>query len=162
MDVEYYPIPLNLKSIMKGKRLDDEIDLRKSIHQNIRLILKTFTLSYGFDPSFGCLMNKFHARTPPQEVSSRVWHDRMRSDIQKNLKDMLQRYETRIKVNDVFIEIRPAKRRMDRSLAYVNVEISGRLSIGRKEKFNYPDSQIAEEAKEVFPLMIPLGRFKGT
>ena len=145
---------------MKGKSKSEEVDIRLSIHENIRLILKTFTLSYRFDPTFGCVMNKYHASTPPQRQSERLWREAMRESIQKNLKDMLQRYETRIKVTDVIIDMRTTKRKNSNSTVKVKVQISGNLTLGRNEIFHFPDSEVAEEGKELFPLMIPVG--KGT
>lgn len=156
--MEYYSIPLKVNEIIKGKNKANEIDIRKSIHENIRLILKTFTLSYRFDPTFGSIMNKYHASTPPQRQSERAWREFMRESIQKNLKDMLQRYETRIKVNDVIIDMRSPKWRKKESVVKVKVQISGQLTLGRNENFHYPDSEIAEEAQELFPLMIPVGK----
>jgi hypothetical protein len=32
------------------------------------------------------------------------------------------------------------------------------MTLGRREKFNYPDSEVSEEAMEVLPLMIPVGK----
>lgn len=156
--MSYYPIPLDLSEISRGKRARDQ-DLRKSIHQNINLILKSMSLRYRFDPSFGSILNKFQAATPPQKIPERIWREQIRDSIQKNLKDMLTRYETRIQVKDVFIEMKKPNRG-DKSIVHVQVVIDGQLLIGRKEKFHYPDSEVSEEAQEVFPLMIPVGKMK--
>ena len=69
---------------------------------------------------------------------------------------MLQRYETRIKVSDVVVDMKPPRRRSNDQMVHVSVQVMGELTLGRKEKFHYPDSEIADEAKEVFPLLIPL------
>jgi len=152
-----YTIPIDLGAVTRGNVLKQESDLRKSIHQNINLILRSFSLSYRFDPSFGSLMNKFQAATPPQRLPERLWRDEMRDEIQKNLKDMLTRYETRLEVKDVFVDMKKSSGK-DKAKMNVRVQISGNLSLGRKEKFNYPDSMVSEEAQEVFPLMIPVGK----
>lgn len=154
--MNYYSIPLRIDEIMKGKSKDDEVDIRTSIHENIRLILKTFSLSYRFDPTFGCVMNKFQASTPPQKRSERVWRENMRESIQKNLKDMLQRYETRVKVSDVIVDMRTPRKNANTSVVKVKVQVIGELTLGRREKFHFPDSEIADQAQEVFPLMIPV------
>lgn len=154
-----YPIPLDLAQVTRGKRVAIEEDVKKSIHQNINLILKTMSLSYRFDPSFGSILNKFQAATPPQKVPERIWREQMRESIQKNLKDMLRRYETRIRVKDVYIDMKKPKRG-DKAIVNVQVMIDGHLMLGRKENFHYPDSEVSEEAQEVFPLMIPVGKMK--
>ncbi|MFT5183439.1 MAG: phage baseplate assembly protein W [Flavobacteriales bacterium] len=155
--MNYYTMPIKLGEITKGKHLSGQVDIRESIHQNINLILRTFTLSYRFDPSFGCVMNKYQAATPPQNIPERMWREKMREDIQNNLKDMLQRYETRINVKDVFIDMRKPSRG-DKAIVNVRVQIIGNMTLGRREKFNYPDSEVSEEAMEVLPLMIPVGK----
>jgi len=159
--MNYYSIPLRVDKLMKGDHLHDEIELRKSIHQNIEFILKTFSLSYRFDPSFGSVMNKFQATTPPQNQSDRAWRESIRQSIQENLKELFTRYETRIKIRDVIIDLKSIrKRQVDNSLAHVSIQVTGQLTIGRRENFHFPDSEVDEDAKEVFPLMIPLGKTK--
>lgn len=158
--MDYYALPLKVNALLAGQRLDDEVDIRKSIHQNIKLVLKSFTCSYRYDASFGSIINKYQAATPPQRVSNRLWRDRIREDIRKNLKDMLQRYETRIKVKDVIIDLTPPKNSGASDSMNIKVFIKGELTLGRKEKFHYPDSEIDEDAQELFPLLIPVGKGK--
>lgn len=157
--MNYYSIPINLSEISRGKRHEGEVDLRESIHQNINLILRTFSLSYRFDPSFGCVLNKYQAATPPQKIPERIWREQMRESIQKNMKDMLMRYETRIHVKDVFIDMKKSRGR-NKSVVNVKVQITGNLTLGRKEHFHFPDSEVSPEAQELLPLMIPIGKLK--
>lgn len=152
-----YTIPIALGEVTRGRVLKQEADLKKSIHQNINLILRSLNLSYSYDPSFGSLMNKFQAATPPQRLPERLWRDEMRDAIQKNLKLMLSKYETRIDVKDVYVDLKKSTGR-DKAKMNVRIQISGNLSLGRKEKFHYPDSMVSDEAQEVFPLMIPVGK----
>ncbi|MEO1413209.1 MAG: GPW/gp25 family protein [Bacteroidota bacterium] len=154
--MQYYSIPLRLDKILKGQQLADEVELRASIHQNIRLMLKTFSLSYRYDPTFGSVVNKFQASTPPQKRSERIWRENMREAIQKNLKDMLQRYETRIVVKDVIVDLKPVRKKGNSAIVNVAVEVKGQLLLGRRENFHFPDSEFAEAAQEVFPLLIPV------
>lgn len=156
--MEYYTIPLQVNKIMKGKRVYNDIELRHSIHQNISMILKGFSLSYRFDPTYGCIMNKYHAFTPPQHISERIWRESLRELIQKNLKDLFQRYETRVKISNLTVEMEQPKISDKNSMVLVKVELSGKLTIGRKEMFHFPDSEIADEAQEVFPMMLPVGK----
>lgn len=157
--MDYYAIPISLGKVITGKHIDDEVDIRESIHQNINLMLKSFFLSYRFDPTFGCVMNKYQASTPPQNVSERVWREKMRNDIQQNLKDMLSRYETRVDVRDVFINMVRGRGKRNATVN-VQVQVSGNLTLGRREKFHYPDSEVSPDAQEVFPLNIPVGKMK--
>ncbi len=153
----YYAIPLKLNQTMKGKQLE-HIEIRKSIHQNIRLIIKTLSMSYRFDPLFGSLMNKYHARTPPQRRSERVWREEMRETIQGNLKDMLIRYETRLQVTDVVVDLQAPRTTDSVPMVKVKVEVHGQLSLGRRDQFYFPDSEVDEDAQDAFPLVIPVGK----
>jgi phage baseplate assembly protein W len=156
--MEYYSLPLKVQSLLDGKRVHDEVDLKRAIHQNIRLILKSYTMSYRFDPTFGSLLSKYNAATPPQNRSERAWREKIRNEIQRNLTEMLQRYETRVDVKEVMVNIETKDNPGGMPTTTVNVEVSGRLSIGRKDKFHFPDSEVSEEAQEAFPLLIPMGR----
>ena len=159
--MNYYSIPLRLDKMIRGERLHDGMELRKSIHQNIEFILRAFTLSYRFDPTFGSVMNKYQATTPPQNKSDRAWKESIRQEIQKNLKDLFARYETRVKIRDVNVDFTNKKnRRNDNSLAQVSIQVVGQLTLGRRETFHFPDSKVDEDAKEVFPLMIPIGKVR--
>lgn len=157
--MNYYALPISLGKVINGKRINDEIDIKESIHQNINVILRSFMLSYRYDSTFGCVLNNYQASTPPQNMTERVWREKMREDIQHNLKDMLTRYETRVDVRDVFVNM---VRGIGKNNAVVNVQVqvSGNLSLGRREKFHYPDSEVSPDAQEVFPLNIPVGKMK--
>lgn len=161
--MNYYRIPLRVDKLIRGEKLYDEVDVRKSIHQNIEFILKSFTLSYRFDPAFGSVLNKYQATTPPQDKSDRAWRESIRQDIQKNLKDLFSRYETRVQIRDVIVDFTTnskRKRNIDNSLAKVSIQVVGQLTLGRRDTFYFPDSEVDEDAKEVFPLMIPLGKVR--
>lgn len=155
--MHYYTIPIRTDQLMRGKALD-KTDVRRSIHQHIGLMLKTLSLSYRFDPSYGSVLNKFHALTPPQGRSQRLWMEELRERIQKNLHEMLTRYETRIVVQEVFVDLDQPPAHATEPVLRVRVRVHGDLSLGRKEKFHYPDSEVAEDAMEALPLLIPIGK----
>lgn len=152
----HYAMPLRLEDAMRGKPLE-QIDLRKAIHQNVKLMLKSMLCCYRFDPTFGSVLNKYHAATPPQRRAERSWREEMRGKIQENIKDMLQRYETRVTIRDVYVELQEPSAVETSPMVKVKVSIVGQLSLGRKEQFHYPDSEIDEDAQEAFPLVIPVG-----
>jgi len=152
--MEYYNIPLKVDKILKGKNIDNEVDIREAIHQNIRLIIKSLFLEYRFDPTFGSLINKKQGVSAPQKESTRKWKDKIREDVQKNLKDMLQRYEQRIKVNDVMVNINLGGKYVSDPIARVEVKVHGQLTIGKREDFYYPDSEVEGQEQGVFPLNI--------
>jgi len=156
--MEYYHLPLKLDKILKGQTVAEEVDIRKSIHQNINLILKTYALSYRFDPNFGFVLNKYHASTPPQKVKEREWREKLREKAQNNLKDIISRYETRIKISSLILEFKNINQKKRGSFVKVDVKLSGQLTAGRKEYFHFPDSEVEEDAQDIFPLLIPAGK----
>lgn len=141
---------------MRGQHLS-QTGTRTAIHQNIKLMLKAKPLSYRFDPAFGCLANKYHARTPPQKTSARMWRGEMRESLQQNLRDLLQRYESRVDTKEVIVDMQEPKATDKRQVVKLKVEVTGRLTLGRKEHFHYPDSEIDDDAQEALPLVIPVG-----
>jgi|GEM_PF-1750335 len=155
--MEYYSIPLKVKDILKGKKVDNEMEIKQSIHQNIHLMLKAFTLSYRFDTSFGSVLHRYHASTPPQKVKDSTWQGKIEEAIQANLKDMLKKYETRIKVKNVTVNIRQPKKSIRKGAVKVMVEVEGKFNTGQGGAFHYPDSELSENNENVFPLMIPIG-----
>jgi hypothetical protein len=143
--------------LMNGRYLE-KVEVRKAIHQNVRLILESNVLCYRFDPVFGSVLNKYQAHTPTQKKNERIWREEMREDIQRNLKDMLQRYETRVLVKDAVVNLQDPAITDGEPVVKVKVDISGQLNIGRKENFHYPDSEVDDDAREALPLIIPVGK----
>lgn len=158
--MEYYSIPINIKDILKGKNVDDEVEIKKSIHQNIDMMLQAFTLSYRFDTSFGSVLHRYHASTPPQNVKDSTWQGKIEEVIQANLKEMLKKYETRIKIKDVTVNIRESSKSNRKGAVNVMVTVKGKLNTGQGGEFKYPDSELSENNVKVFPLMIPIGETK--
>lgn len=155
--MDYYAIPLDVDAIMKGTRRDNEVELRAAIHQNIGLILRSFMLSYRFDLSFGSKLNKYQANIPPQNKSEKAWKAEIRAAVKKNLENMLIQYEQRIEVKDVSVVLAAGKNADGQDVMNAQIRVSGNLTIGRRIHFHYPDSEIDEDAQEIFPLLIPVG-----
>jgi predicted component of type VI protein secretion system len=154
--MKYYSLPLKVGNLIVGKKAE-MIDIQTSVQQNIRLILKTMPLEYGYDAMFGSVLNKFQYATPPQKAGEKRWRDVLREAIRKNLKNLLEEYEPRLKIEDVLINLSEPMQNTKEAIVLVKVVIKGELTLGRKEIFHFPDNQLDSEAKSVFPLMIPIG-----
>jgi predicted component of type VI protein secretion system len=154
--MKYYSLPLKVSNLMAGKKVET-IDIQTSVQQNIRLILKTMPLEYGYDAMFGSVLNKFQYATPPQKAGEGNWRKQLREAIRKNLKFLLEEYEPRLKIEDVLINLSEPMQNAREAIVLVKVIIKGELTLGRKEIFHFPDNQVDSEAKSVFPLMIPIG-----
>ncbi|MEN9610113.1 MAG: hypothetical protein RLZZ628_927 [Bacteroidota bacterium] len=153
----FYEFPLKTGAVMRGKRATS-IDTRAAITQNLKLLLRTMSLRYDFDPSYGSVLNKQQYVTPPQKGEN-SWRVNMRDSIQSNLKMLLTEYEHRLKITDVFVDMEENKSGKDKwiGMVLVRVRVEGNLTLGRKEKYQFPDSEVEEEAQEAFPLYIPVG-----
>jgi predicted component of type VI protein secretion system len=159
----YYEFPLKLGNVMRGKRAVS-IDIRASVTQNLKLLFKTMPLKYSFDPNYGSILNKQQYVTPPQKKGERIWRENMREAIQRNLKVLLAEYEPRLKIDDVFVEMEDPKIKSasDKTIGMVlvRIRVEGNLTLGRKEKYMFPDSEVEDAAQEAFPLYIPVGTMK--
>ncbi len=82
----------------------------------------------------------------------------MRESIQKNILDMLMRYETRLEVTDVTVDLQFPKKEDNKPVVRARVDVYGELTLGRRDQFHYPDSEIEEDALDAFPLVIPVGK----
>jgi predicted component of type VI protein secretion system len=154
--MNYYALPLKAGLLMQGKRAE-QVDIRVSVRQNIRLILKTMPLEYGFDLVFGSVLNKFQYATPPQKNGEKKWRVELREAVRKNLKYLLMEYEPRLKIDDVIIDLREPISTENTAIVLVKVEIKGYVILGRKEAFHFPDSELDSETQNIFPLAIPVG-----
>jgi predicted component of type VI protein secretion system len=154
--MKYYSLPLKVGNLIVGKKAE-MIDIQASVQQNIRLILKTMPLEYGYDSMFGSVLNKFQYATPPQKTGEGKWRIQLRESIRKNLKFLLEEYEPRLKIEDVLVNLSEPMQNAKEAIVLVKVIIKGELTLGRKEIFHFPDNQVDSEAKSVFPLMIPIG-----
>ena len=153
----FYTIPLNPANLMVARDLK-KVEIRESIHENIRLILRSFFLSYRYDPSFGSLINRFQGSTRPNTTRDVLWRAEIKRQIQNNLEDMLKRYENRVQVDSVVVNLVNPGKKSKNGEVQVRVEVKGNLSLGMRERFHFPDREIVDEAQEVFPLTIPIGK----
>jgi predicted component of type VI protein secretion system len=153
----FYEFPLKTGAVMRGKQANS-IEIRAAITQNLKLLLRTMSLRYDFDPSYGSVLNKQQYVTPPQKGEN-TWRNNMKEAIQNNLKMLLTEYEPRLKITDVWVNMEENKNATDKltGIVLVRVGVEGNLTLGRKEKYRFPDSEVEAEAKEAFPLYIPVG-----
>ncbi len=155
--MQFYKIPITCSTLTAGKAAG-RVSVRESIHENIRILLKSFFLSYRFDPTFGSVINRFQGSTRPNTKRDVLWRAEIKRQIKENLESLLQRYERRIEVDKVMVQLLSPDKYSKNENVYVKVEVRGILSLGRREKFHFPDREIVDEAREVFPLSIPVGK----
>lgn len=111
-----------LEYMLQGTVID-MLPVEKSIIQNIMLYLSTKPGDYAFDASFGCIVHNFDFRQITETPS--------RDQLRKSILEYLQRYEKRIRVSNVGVEVNDVQETLEgespRLCRYIIVTISSTL-----------------------------------
>lgn len=102
---QFYSMPFRTESLGKKGSLQ-KCDLMESIRQNIRLLLLTPPGRYRFDPFYGCKIHWFQFMANNRAMEGRKEEDLFKLDIQENIRQLILRYEPRIVISDIEVELR--------------------------------------------------------
>ncbi len=136
----FHNLPFNAKKLVKNEGTLDRCDLKTSISQNLRLLLMTPPLRLRFAPFYGSkihfyqfvLSNRLMQDNPDLE-------DNFKIKVEKNVKALVEKYEKRIQVTEVIVNIRYAPKqdekwrfsrvkRTNNSIIQVIVNIKGKIT----------------------------------
>ena len=101
----FYSIPFQTEQLGKKGSLQ-KCELADSIRQNIRMLLLTPPGRYRFDPFLGCKIHWFQFMANNRMMEGRKEEDQFRMDLQENIKQLIQRYEPRVQLSDVEVDLR--------------------------------------------------------
>ncbi|MEO6282970.1 MAG: GPW/gp25 family protein [Dyadobacter sp.] len=100
-----------------------KINVKESIHQNISLYLATRPKEYYFDSNYGCIVHHFDFRQLNDTPS--------KDQLKRSVSDYLQKFETRIAVNNVNVDINDVQEVMEggtpRICRYITINIGSTL-----------------------------------
>ena len=123
MPEDYYPVPPSCGSLMKRQPLPEKISVEESIAQNISLYLATKPKEYHFDHQYGCIIHGYDFRQLKDTPS--------KDQIKRTVEEYLRKFEKRIVVNRVDIEINDVEERVEggspRICRYIQIIISSTL-----------------------------------
>ncbi|MBK8492212.1 MAG: GPW/gp25 family protein [Saprospirales bacterium] len=101
----FYSMPFRTELLGKKGSLE-KCSLADSIRQNIRVLLLSPPGRYRYDPFLGCKIHRFQFMANNRAMEGRKEEDLFRLDLQENIKQLIQRYEPRILLSDVEVELR--------------------------------------------------------
>lgn len=101
----FYSMPFRTEQLGR-KGSFEKCSLLDSIRQNIRVLLLTPPGRYRYDPFLGCRIHWFQFLANNRAMEGKKEEDRFRLELQENIKMLIQRYETRIDLAEVEVEMR--------------------------------------------------------
>lgn len=132
-------------------------DLATSVRQNIRLLLITPPGRARFDPYYGCRIHLSQFLADNRAMEGKKIEDRFKQIIEENIEQLILRFEPRLDLKEVTVDIRPSPEdqkpwtsrefaRTKRNVIQVIVAVRGLI----KPEFAYGESL---ELEDTIPLM---------
>ena len=102
----FYSMPFRAENLTKKDKLE-RCDLAVSVRQNLRLLLMTPPARVRNSPLYGCIIHwqQFVASNRLMEEDKRQ-EDIFKVSIERNIKDLIERFEPRILLSEVEVDIR--------------------------------------------------------
>lgn len=101
----FYTMPFRTEQLGKKGSLE-KCDLADSIRQNIRMLLLTPPGRYRYEPFYGCKIHWFQFLVENRAMEGRKEEDQFRLNLQENIRQLILRYEPRINLSEVEVELR--------------------------------------------------------
>lgn len=123
MPEDYYPMPPSFGALMKKQPVIEKISAQESIAQNISLYLASKPKEYYFDNQYGCIVHGYDFRQLKDTPS--------KDQIKRSVEEYLKKFEKRIVVNKVDINIDDVEEKVDggnpRICRYIQIVIASTL-----------------------------------
>lgn len=123
MPEDYYPMPPSFGALMKKQPVIEKISAQESIAQNISLYLASKPKEYYFDNQYGCIVHGYDFRQLKDTPS--------KDQIKRSVEEYLKKFEKRIVVNKVDINIDDVEEKVDggnpRICRYIQIVIASML-----------------------------------
>lgn len=123
MPEDFYPIPPSFGALMKRQLLPEKISVEEFIAQNISLYLASKQKEYHFDHQYGCIIHGYDFRQLKDTPS--------KDQIKRSVEEYLRKFEKRIAINKVEIEINDVEERVEgsnpRICRYIQIVIASTL-----------------------------------
>lgn len=105
----FYKMPFNVHALVSGQGRLEKTNLVDSIRQNLRLLLATPPMRVEFAPIYGCKIHWSQFLTSNRMMDEEIrLEDSFKIKIEQNIKDLIHRYEQRIELKEVVIDLRYA------------------------------------------------------
>lgn len=130
MQNKFYKLPLRFDSIIQKKQ-HDTCSLTDSIAQNLHLIISTYRGETAYDEEYGCSIWD-------EEFKTQL-NIRWKEEVRQSVITAIEKYEKRLKVSDVKVNLLEHESRDDKTLTIrrkVILSISGAVK-KTNESFNF-------------------------
>ncbi len=105
----FYKMPFNVGALVNKNGRLAKTDLANSVRQNLRLLLTTPPMRVDFAPVYGCKIHWSQFLTSNRMMDEEVrLEDSFKVKIEQNITHLIQRYEQRIDLKEVIIDLRYA------------------------------------------------------
>ena len=104
----FYSIPFRAERLTGGGKLE-RCDFAVSVRQNWRLLLMTPPMRVRFDPFYGCKVHWQQFLASNRAMERKREEDDFISRVERNIEALIQRFEPRIELKDVTVNIHYAK-----------------------------------------------------
>jgi phage baseplate assembly protein W len=101
----FYAIPFRTEQLGARDSLQ-KCSLKDSIRQNIRVLLLTPPGRFRYDPYYGCRIHWYQFMTSNHAMQGKKEEDQFRLKLQENLKELIRRFEPRIELTDLEVDMR--------------------------------------------------------
>jgi phage baseplate assembly protein W len=108
MSSRFYSLPFKAENKAKQDTMK-KVDLETSVRQNLKLLLSTMPGRFRYAPMFGSQLNKYHFRLPDKRKGDKKLEDEIKSKVQKNVEELIKKFEPRIEVKEVIVVVRLPK-----------------------------------------------------
>ena len=101
---KYYSIPFRADRITNAQTLET-VDLETSIRQNLRLLLLSPPMKVQQHPDYGCLVHWHQFLSVSRNLKEEKMEDGFKMKLEDNIKQLIQLFEPRIRVEEVSLKI---------------------------------------------------------
>lgn len=108
MSSRFYSLPFKAENKAKQGTMK-QVDLETSVRQNLKLLLSSMPGRFRYAPMFGSQLNKFHFRLPDKRKGDKKLEDEIKNKVQKNVEELIRKFEPRIELKEVIITVRLPK-----------------------------------------------------
>jgi phage baseplate assembly protein W len=141
--MDYYSLPFT--PAPRNGNFFARVNTEMSVRQHINFLLTTMPGSFRFAPLYGSWLNKYHFHLPDKRQGEKKLEAGLKLEMQENLRFLLGRYEPRLKVDNLEVEVNFAKENEQRSKEKAGritfrISITGTLNGG--ESFKHAEAFI--------------------
>lgn len=101
----FYSLGFSFEKLKNGNLSQHKLNLKTSLDQHIRLIIKTPLNSLKPSPQYGSALNFYHLNNPAAGNTMVEWEEILTDSIKKSLRQALKKHEPRLEVKKIKVAL---------------------------------------------------------